>query len=304
MLANPYPVLQSSRSLTYVAWGVTVLASSVPDILWNELAGSIPPWLAYAKMGLLLVLGLAAFVWKPIRPLRNFFIALFAFFGLTELRPRLDFTIPALQGLFGGSVFDLRMQAEQTGKLAVALVMIAILLVMGYKRRDFFLTRGNLRAPIDPVPLLGFPKADPWPNFALQWGLYIAVALGVIQYLGLRPDGDLILKALPILPSILFYAALNAFNEEIIYRSPMLATLEPVGGSKHALWMAAFFFGIAHYFGTPGGILGGIMSIFMGWILGKGMVETRGLFWTCWIHFLSDVAIFSFLTMALLRANP
>jgi hypothetical protein len=39
----------------------------------------------------------------------------------------------------------------------------------------------------------------------------------------------------------------------------------------------------------------------MGWILGKGMVETRGLFWTWWIHFLSDSAIFTFITADLLK---
>ncbi len=110
----------------------------------------------------------------------------------------------------------------------------------------------------------------------------------------------MLLKVLPILPSILFYAGLNAFNEEITYRAPLLATLEPVGGSQHALWMAAYFFGISHYFGTPGGIVGGIASIFMGWILSKAMLETRGLFWAWWIHFLSDVAIFTFLSMALI----
>jgi len=81
----------------------------------------------------------------------------------------------------------------------------------------------------------------------------------------------------------------------------MLATLDPVSGSKQALWQSAYFFGIAHYFGTPGGVLGGLLSIFMGWILGKGMVETRGLFWTWWIHFLSDIAIFTFLTAVLLQ---
>ncbi len=86
------------------------------------------------------------------------------------------------------------MQAEQTGKLAVSLGMIVVLLGMGYKRRDFFLTRGNLRAPIQPVPLLGFPKPDPWPRFGLQWGTYIAAGLAVMQYLGLRPSGELVLK--------------------------------------------------------------------------------------------------------------
>jgi hypothetical protein len=62
------------------------------------------------------------------------------------------------------------MQAEQAGKLVVSLGMIALMLVLGYKRRDFFLRLGDLRAPIKPVALMGFPKADPWYRFALQWG--------------------------------------------------------------------------------------------------------------------------------------
>ncbi len=301
LVESPYLVQQHNRESTILAWVVTLLISTLPDIAWIEMTGSTPPWLTEAKMGLLLILGVSAFFWKPIRPLRNFFLVMLAFFGLMELRLRFNFTFAPLQALFGHSVFDERMQAEQTGKLAVALVMISVLLVLGYKRRDFFLTRGNLRAPIEPVRLLGFPKPAPWPIFGLQWGFSIAVALAVVQYIVLRPSGDLMLKVVPILPSILFYAALNAFNEEIIYRAPMLATVEPVGGSKQALWLSAYFFGIAHYFGTPGGLIGGVLSIFMGWILGKGMVETRGLFWTWWMHFLSDIAIFTFLTAALLH---
>ena len=301
MTSNPYPVPQSNRSLTGLAWGITLLVSTLAEIVWIKLAGSTPVWLPFAKMGLLLVLALTGIIWRPLRPLRNYCMVLFAFFGLSELRPHINFTLPAVQAAFGSSVFDVRMQAEQTGKLAVAFAMIATLLVLGYKRRDFFLARGDLRAPIEPVPVLGFPKPDPWPWFGLQWAIYIAAALAALQYLGMRPSGAMLLKVVPILPSILFYAGVNAFNEEMTYRAPMLATLEKVGGSKHALWMSAYFFGIAHYFGTPGGIVGGIASIFMGWILGKGMVETRGLFWSWWIHFLSDIAIFSFIAVGLLK---
>jgi hypothetical protein len=294
-----YPVPQSNRALTGLAWGVTLLVSSVPDIAWAELAGGTPGWLIVAKLGLLCMLSLTALVWRPLRPLRNYVVILLAFFGLAELRPRLNFSLPALQALFGGSAFDLRMQAEQTGKLAVALAMIGLLLLLGYRRRDAFLARGDLRAPIEPVPALGFPKPDPWPRFGLQWAVYIALALAAMLYFSRAPDTDTLLKLVPVLPSILFYAALNAFNEEVTYRSPLLATLEPVGGSKQALWMTACFFGLAHYFGTPGGVAGAIASIFMGWILGKGMVETRGLFWPWWIHFLSDVVIFVFIAAAL-----
>lgn len=292
---------QSSSNLTKLAWVVTILISAVPDIVFDQLGNGVPAWLRFAKLCILLALVLAALVCNPLRPLRNYFIIMSAFFGLFELLPRVDFSWPFLQVLFGSNVFDLRMQAEQTGKLAITAVMILVLLLLGYKRHEFFLTRGDARAPIEPVPLLGFPKPDPWPRFGLLWAFNIAAALAVVQYLGLRPDGTALLKALPVLPSILFYAALNAFNEEMTYRAPILATLEPVGGSRQALWMSACFFGVAHYFGTPGGILGGVLSIFMGWILGKAMVETRGLFWAWWIHFLADIVIFFFLTVLLMR---
>jgi membrane protease YdiL (CAAX protease family) len=303
VIKNPYPIPQKNRILTIIAWSTIGLVSTLPEIVFIKLTGSVPIWLTFSKMGLVLVAGIVAFIWKPLRPLRNFFLALLVFFSLNQLRLSLDFSLPTVRSIFGNNVFDIRMQAEQTSKLVIALVMILILFNLGYENRDFFLTIGSLHAPIKPVPLLGFPKPDPWPKFGLQWGFYIAAALAIVQYLGLQPDMELMLKVVPILPSILFYAALNAFNEEILYRSPLLATLEPIAGSRNALWISAYFFGIAHYFGTPGGLVGGIASIFMGWILGKAMLETRGLFWSWWIHFLSDIAIFSFLTMALIQSQ-
>lgn len=296
---NPYQVRMNNRNLTIVAWVVAVLISTLPDIIFYELGGSVPTWLPITKIGLLLVMTLVAVIWRPLQSLRNFFLVMIAFFALTEVRPQIDFSLPAFQRLFGNTVFDDRMQAEQTGKLVLTLLMIGTMLILGYRRRDFFLARGHISAPIEPVRWLGFPKPEPWPRFGLQWGFYIAGALALFQYLSLRPTLDQVVLVIPVLPSILFYAALNAFNEEMTYRSPMLTTLEPIGGSKQAMWMAAYFFGIAHYFGTPGGLLGGALSIFMGWILGKGMVETRGLFWSWWIHFLADIAIFTFMTAAL-----
>jgi hypothetical protein len=273
----PLSLPRSNRTLVGVAWGTTILVSTLPEIVWGRVTGSSFEWLTFAKLGLLFGLILLSLFWQPLRPLRNYFIALVAFFGLNWLRLRIGFTFPALQALFGNSVFDLRMQAEQTGKLVMSASIIGIMLLLGYSRLQLFLTRGNVKAAIRPIPLLGFPKPDPWPSFGLQWGLYIAGALLVVQYLTIRPAGDVLTRVLPILPSVLFYAALNAINEELFYRVPALATLEPVVGGRQALWMSDYFFGIAHYFGVPGGLFGGIASVFMGWILGKGILETRGV---------------------------
>jgi len=196
-------------------------------------------------------------------------------------------------------MFDARMQAEQVAKLAVALGMIAVLLLLQMRPREFFLAPGDLTAPIRPAPLLGFPKPESWLRFGLIWGFGIAAALAIAQSLILRPSPAQWRDVLPMLPSIVVYAAMNAFAEEMTYRAPMLATLARAVGATKALWLSAFSFGVAHYFGIPGGALGAIASIFMGWILGKAMLETRGLFWAWWIHFLSDVVIFAFVALAL-----
>ena len=85
MAAFPLSVDKGAHRLTVWAWVVTLLISIVPDILWTQLGGGDVTPLTYAKMGLLLVLTLASLVWSPLRPLRNFFIVMLAFFGLFQL---------------------------------------------------------------------------------------------------------------------------------------------------------------------------------------------------------------------------
>jgi membrane protease YdiL (CAAX protease family) len=90
-------------------------------------------------------------------------------------------------------------------------------------------------------------------------------------------------------------AAMNAFNEEMTYRASLLTGLQSAIGPRMALWNTAVFFGLAHYFGVPYGVVGVLMSTFLGWLLGKAMLETRGFFWAWLIHFVQDVLIFSFM---------
>jgi hypothetical protein len=57
------------------------------------------------------------------------------------------------------------------------------------------------------------------------------------------------------------------------------------------------FFGIAHFYGVPYGFLGVGLATLNGWLLGKAMLETRGMFWAWWMHFLQDIVIFTFIAM-------
>jgi membrane protease YdiL (CAAX protease family) len=265
----------------------------------QELFGSIPSWLAAAQAGVVVGFIVVALAAPRLRPLWRFGVTAGALLLFTWTAGAVSLEIPGVLPMPGATPFDARMQAEQLEKLALALAMIGVLLLLRRRPRDFFLTRGDLTAPIRPVPLLGFPKPDSWRRFGLIWGFGIAAALAVVQWLLLRPTPSALVALLPVVPGILLYAALNAFSEEMAYRAPMLATLEAAVGGRNALWQSAVFFGVAHYFGIPGGLIGALLSIFMGWMLSKAMLETRGLFWAWWIHFLSDVVIFTFVALAL-----
>ena len=67
--------------------------------------------------------------------------------------------------------------------------------------------------------------------------------------------------------------------------------------------MVAAYFGILHFYGVPYGVVGVLLAGFLGWLLAKSMLETRGLFWAWFIHFWQDVWIFSFMAVGLVVAG-
>jgi hypothetical protein len=88
----------------------------------------------------------------------------------------------------------------------------------------------------------------------------------------------LLLRAVPLLPSGVLFAAVYAFTEEIYFCASFLATLPVVIGRGHAMLISLVFIGLAHFlYGSPPGLLGAAMPGFLGFLLGKAMLETRGL---------------------------
>lgn len=90
-------------------------------------------------------------------------------------------------------------------------------------------------------------------------------------------------------------ATINAFQEEFRFRSVLLPRLGSVLGSNPALWLTAVFFGLNHIVGSqPNGPWGFLLATYLGWLLGKSMLETRGFVWAFLIHFLGDFTIYIF----------
>jgi membrane protease YdiL (CAAX protease family) len=284
------------RLLTAIAWVAMLLVSELPDVVLHHAGVQAPGWLLGAKIGVLvLFLGLTL-SWRTIRALRPYavvLLVLFATLGATGVVRRSAW----YQGRFNyeGVPFFTGYAALFVLDIVVALAVIAALWLLTRSRAAFFLVVGDLNAPIEPVPWLGIRRQDEtWTKFAFIFAGVAGLAVLVPTVIGLKLSAETLVRALPLLPAVLLLAAVNAFTEEVYFRASFLATLvEPIG-RVHALLITVVFFGLAHYlYGSPPGIVGAAMTGFLAYLLGKAMLETKGLLWPWFIHFVPDVIIFA-----------
>jgi membrane protease YdiL (CAAX protease family) len=292
-----------SQKNTLFAWGIMLLASLLPVIIVQEVLGQSLPWLTI-KSVILAVALILGFIWTWLKPFRPFILILLlihlAEYLFTSQIGHANWW-PAWLGAsapFAGQMLGIQLQ-----RLAVTLVVLIALLLMGYRREQFFLTRGQLEAPIGLVRWLGYTKTEPWTRFGLHWAIYITLGTLTFLLIAGQPSLAVLQAALPYLPMVLLLATMNAFSEELTYRASLLGVLNGLIAPRQALFLTATFFGLAHYYGVPYGIIGVIMSTFLGWMLGKAMLETRGFFWAWFIHFCQDVAIFSFMAIGAVSAG-
>jgi hypothetical protein len=278
------------------AWVATLTVSLLPTIVFQETTGRSPAWLLPAQFSLIALLVLSTFAWKAIRPLRAYF-AIFAVYLLASWGNSRLIAVPQWRSWFSGTAFSVEMLETQILKLLVAVVLIAALFVIRKRRSEFFLVKGQLNASAAPVRWLGIDKPISWARLAPLAALCICSGTLLFLLSGGPPSSEQVVRALPLLPIILVLAAFNAFSEQVSYRTALLATTHDVVGKTHALLLVAFYFGIAHFYGVPYGILGVVMAGFIGWFLAKAMLETRGFFWPWFIHFCQDVLIFSFIAI-------
>ena len=275
------------------AWVVMLVASALPVILVRELEFAPLSAVRPVQLAGLGVALLASRLVTALRPLR----LVAAIFLVVHVAEWLVFEIgaPLLSAALGGDGFVAGMLAVQLPRLGLALVVIAAALPLLGGRRAFFLARGDLAATASPIRGIGVMKPTRWNRLAPV--LTICLAGGTLAFLMIAGGAPLanLAGAAPLLPFVLVFAAINAFGEEVTYRAPQLALLTPAVGAARGLLITAVYFGLAHYYGVPYGIVGVLMSAALGWLLGRSMLETKGLFWAWFIHFVMDVVIFTFL---------
>lgn len=297
---------RKSNLVVIAAWGFMLLASIMPEIILNEILQrpDLVAWVIWGRLVMLAGLVVVSWAWEPLRPLWKYAAILLIFAGAQEVMNGVRDTavwqsaISRLNGSFARDYLGV-----QVWKLGSTLIVLIGLFALGFQRKDAFLVRGQLDAPITPVKWLGFPKPEPWTHFGVKWIIFLSIGMVVLLNIFGAVHLDSLIAALGLMPVILLLSALNAFNEEVTYRAAQLAPLEPAVGARQALWIVAVLFAIMHYYSAVSGVAGVVLTIFMGWMLTKAMLETRGFFWPWLIHFTQDVIIFWFIAGASTRLS-
>lgn len=287
------------RFLILLAWAVMLLVSDLPNIVWDRLINGEPSWLLWGKVGLLIIFFMLCLVWKKIRPLLQY-AAIFLVFYLSFVVSLSVRATNLWKGWFGGSYpsFTLEYLGAFIPDLGIAFVVIVALWIMKRRRSEFFLTKGQLNAPIEPIRWLRIGEGESWRTFGWIFALVAGLGILIVVILSVNPSLEILYRIAPLLPSVVLFAAINAFTEKVYFRVSFLSTLHKVIGKRHSLLITAVFFGLSHYlYGSPSGLPGFLMIGFLGWLLGKSILETKGLFWAWFIHFVPDVIIFASYTI-------
>jgi len=286
-----------------LSWIVILLASSISLIFWREFGLGEPFWWPIVTLLVLSVIFLLTIVKKDLKPLRRFtavilIIFLFGYGGGWQWG-----IIPAIRGSsvwiewMNQMPWALSSLITHLLRLSPALAVLGFLLLTGRRRKDFFLIKGEIRAQVEPSKLIGMKSPEPWTKIGSIFAIVFTIGTLMFLLFSKFPSVSDFIRVLPLLPVVILIAAINAFNEEFTLRAAPLSELWGVIGKKQALLITTVYFGLGHYYGVPNGLIGIVLSAYLGWFLGKSLLETKGFFWAWIIHFFPDVVIFTFYAM-------
>jgi membrane protease YdiL (CAAX protease family) len=293
----------SERNIKIISWIAMLLASSLSLILWRELGGGEPFWWSFFTLCSLLTVCIITFSVKMLQPLRRFVIILliifmFGFGGGWQwgLIPWIRNSI-IWNTWIGTMPWALSSLLTHFLRLSPAIGILAFLLLTNRKFKDFFLVKGDIRAPVEPSKLIGMKEPKPWTKIGSIFTIIFTLGTLIFLLVSRIPTISDFIRVLPLLPVSVLIAAINSFNEEFSLRAAPLSELWSLIGKKQGLLITTIYFGLGHFYGVPSGLIGVALSAYLGFFIGKSLLETKGFFWAWTIHFFPDVIIFTFYAM-------
>jgi membrane protease YdiL (CAAX protease family) len=274
--------------------GVTVVgiivANTIP--LARGVVEIVPVWVSLFQfsVGLGLV-GLTTLV-SGFRPLRTLAIAVVAIQAQWLL-----FQFNVSDEVFGSVATSDTADTllSECVELAPAVVVLVVLGAIGYSRSDLLLRISSRSQTTDFTWIPGVQTEWSWRRATAVVGAFftsmflgIRLLTGVDFAFGAHTAGELAV----ILPVVLLAAAMNSFQERALFAAIPLGELSDAIGQSRTVILLAAMFGLSHAVGTPGGIIGIVLTGILGWVLAKIMIETRSIAAAWVIHWLHDVIIF------------
>ena len=192
------------------------------------------------------------------------------------------------------SVLVNRQLIYQSSTFILAVVFLFVLWKLKTKEFVQYFKKGNIAATIKPEPLVGIkPKNNEnWWHLGMSFSVIITLVTMVVIYFQVIHGNNFdYSKLLFVLPISIGFSLVNSFVEESITRLGIVIALKGIMPDKSIMIASGILFGSVHYFGTPGGLVGVFVAGFLGWLLAKSILETKGFFWAWFIHFLQDIVI-------------
>ncbi len=180
--------------------------------------------------------------------------------------------------------------------LALFLIVLGISRFLGGPQSLQYLHPGRFDGAVVPVRWAGIvPKeGETWINLGRNFLIIITAVTALVIYFQVFLGNEIAFSIPRVLIPAIGFAIINALVEEGIFRFSIVSVFLSSGVSaQKAAFTSGLLFGAVHYFGTPGGIPGMLLSAFLGWFLAKSIAETRSIGWAWLIHTAQDIVIFS-----------
>ncbi|NTU52875.1 MAG: CPBP family intramembrane metalloprotease [Chlorobiaceae bacterium] len=223
-------------------------------------------------------------------------VAAAALLWLGRYAPTVPFRVSRLGFINSQSKYQLLL-------LVLSLAVLVALFLLNAAQFRAYMRPGDLAAPAHGVSWLGIAEGESWLELGASMSVSVTLVTTLFVALRFRREAVCLKQVMLFFPWIVLFSLTNSFSEEVVFRLGFIVPLAGKVNPALIVMLSAVFFGIPHYRGMPNGVAGTLMAGFLGWLLARSVLETQGIFWAWFIHFLQDVVIYTAFVMSAIRGS-